>query len=189
MRHGKDKFFSSKGIHLAINYWTKNGHQVVCFVPEYIVDYQQVADKKKMKDMGLKEVKASQIPDDVGLLNKLLAKDILVKTPAQDYDDSYCIQYAKKLNAFIVTNDKFRDYLDQVSQNLYGEKVEKKQKNQKQSKNNGNDKSELRKEQAWIKAHSVSYSFNKDEFLPNPDCRLWEKCKLDQYRNYTLDLI
>ena len=33
--------------------------------------------------------------------------DLLVKTPSQDYDDSYCIQYAKKLNAFIVTNDKF----------------------------------------------------------------------------------
>ena len=91
MRHGKDKLFSSKGIHLAINYWTKNGHQVVCFVPEYILDYQQVADKKKMRDLGLKEVKASQIPDDVGLLNKLLAKDLLVKTPSQDYDDSYCI--------------------------------------------------------------------------------------------------
>lgn len=142
--------------------------------------------------MGLKEVKASQIPDDVALLNKLLAKDLLVKTPSQDYDDSYCIQYAKKLNAFIVTNDKFRDYIDQLSQNLYGEKVDKKQKNQKQQnpKNKEkDDKKEVRLEQAWIKAHSVSYSFNKDEFLPNPDCRLWEKCKLDQYRNYTLDLI
>ena len=82
MRHGKDKMFSSKGIHIAINYWMKNGHQVVCFVPEYILDYQQVADKKKMKEMGLKEVRASQIPDDVGLLHKLLLKDLLVKTPA-----------------------------------------------------------------------------------------------------------
>lgn len=68
-----------------------------------------------MRDMGLKEVKASQIPDDVGMLNKLLQMDLLVKTPSQDYDDSYCIQYAKKLNAFIVTNDKFRDYIDQIS--------------------------------------------------------------------------
>lgn len=40
MKHGKDKVFSVKGIYLAINYWKKNGHQVVCFVPDYLVDYE-----------------------------------------------------------------------------------------------------------------------------------------------------
>lgn len=41
--------------------------------------------------MGLKEVKPQKIPDDVILLNKLMDRDFLIKTPAQDYDDSYCI--------------------------------------------------------------------------------------------------
>ena len=45
MRHGKDKFFSVMGIQIAINYWRKNGHQVVCFVPDYLLDYNQVAEK------------------------------------------------------------------------------------------------------------------------------------------------
>lgn len=50
----------------------------------------------------------------MNLMNKLLLKGFLIKTPSQDYDDSYCIQYAKKSNAFIVTNDKFRDYIDSL---------------------------------------------------------------------------
>jgi hypothetical protein len=52
------------------------------------------------------------------LLNKLMDRDFLVKTPSQDYDDSYCIQYARKFNAFMVTNDKFRDYIDGLHQAL-----------------------------------------------------------------------
>ena len=42
-------------------------------------------------EMGLKDTKKSKLPDDVALLHKLMEKDFLVKTPAQDYDDSYCI--------------------------------------------------------------------------------------------------
>lgn len=44
-----------------------------------------------MKELGLKDTKASKLPDDVPLLYKLMEKDFLVKTPAQDYDDSYSI--------------------------------------------------------------------------------------------------
>lgn len=41
----------------------------------------------------------------------------MVRTPAQDYDDSYCISYARKQNAYIVSNDKFRDYLSKLEVN------------------------------------------------------------------------
>ena len=61
--------------------------------------------------MNIKEVKASQLPDNVSLLHKLEEKGLIVRTPPQDYDDSYGIRYAKAKNAFIVTNDKFRDYV------------------------------------------------------------------------------
>lgn len=61
--------------------------------------------------MNIREFKASQMPDNVSLLNKLADKGYIIKTPPQDYDDSYCIQYAKKFNAYIVTNDKFRDFI------------------------------------------------------------------------------
>jgi hypothetical protein len=39
MRHGKDKFFSTKGIEIAVNFWKNNGHKVVSFLPDYLFDY------------------------------------------------------------------------------------------------------------------------------------------------------
>lgn len=118
MKHGKDKVFSVKGIQIAVNYWNKNGHRVVGFLPEYLFDYEEVANQKKMKDMGLKDVKPQKIPDDVILMNKLKQNDFLISTPSQDYDDSYCIQYARKMNAYMVTNDKFRDYIEGLQKAL-----------------------------------------------------------------------
>ena len=42
--------------------------------------------------MGLKNVKVSKLPDSVATLNKMAERGgVMVKTPAQDYDDSYCI--------------------------------------------------------------------------------------------------
>ena len=40
MRHGADKLFSCRGIQVAVQYWVKNGHKVLCFLPEYLFDYQ-----------------------------------------------------------------------------------------------------------------------------------------------------
>lgn len=64
------------------------------------------------------KIQAQKTPDDMKLLHHLLENDFLIKTPSQDYDDSYCIQYAKKFNAFMVTNDKFRDYIDDLYKSL-----------------------------------------------------------------------
>jgi len=82
MKHGKDKLFSVKGIQLAVNYWHKNGHKVIGFLPEYLFDHDQVASNKRMKQMNLKDTKASKLPDDMQLLHKLLDQDFLIKTPA-----------------------------------------------------------------------------------------------------------
>lgn len=82
MKHGRDKLFSVKGIHIAVNYWHKNGHKVICFLPEYLFDYEQVETNKKLKEKRLKDTKASKLPDDIALLHKLMEKDFLVKTPA-----------------------------------------------------------------------------------------------------------
>lgn len=51
------------------------------------------------------------VPDNVTLLQNLVSKGIIIPTPPQDYDDSYCITYAKQRNAFMVTNDLFRDHI------------------------------------------------------------------------------
>jgi len=61
-----------------------------------------------------------------------------------------------------VTNDKFRDYI----QKYQGDKL---------------------REQKWIKDHSISFTFNSDEFLPNPDCKLFHKFHIEEYKHFPLE--
>lgn len=93
----------------------------------------------------------------------------MVKTPAQDYDDSYCISYARQSDAFIVTNDKFRDYLSKL-----------------QMMPSMNQPDAIKRERAWIKQHSISFAFNEDEFLPNPDSKLFSKFAHSTYKSLPL---
>jgi len=163
MRHGQ-RTFSTKGIQIVLEFWKKNGHPVVCFLPEYLFNYEEVAAKKKLTQMQIKDIKASQLPDNVALLHKLADLGMVVKTPGQDYDDSYCIQYARKNGGFIVTNDKFRDYLQKFD-----------------------GTPDKKREAEWIKGHCISFAFNKDRFLPYPDSQLFDTFNYDAYKEYPLD--
>jgi len=49
------------------------------------------------------------------------------------------------------------------------------------------DTEAVKKEKIWIKAHSISFAFNGDEFLPNPDSKLFEAYPHDQYKVYPFD--
>lgn len=134
MRHG-DKTFSTKGIQIVMDYFTINGHKVLSFLPEYLFKENVNSGKKKRV-----------VPDDINYLNKLYSEGLVVQTPPQDYDDSYVIQYAKKYDSFIVTNDMYRDYLENIKDNRLRET-----------------------ERMWTKEKLISFTFNKDEFIPNPD--------------------
>ena len=85
------------------------------------------------------------VTTDVALLKKMVKDDLVVLTPPQDYDDSYTIQYAKQKKACIVTNDLFRDHI---------------------AKYEGQEKARVNR---WIRSHCISFTFVRDEFLPNPD--------------------
>ena len=78
-----------------MNFWQKNSHDVICFLPEYLLDYNTVGKNKKLQELGIKATKAQKLPDSVSALNALRQQGVLVSTPAQDYDDSYCISYAR----------------------------------------------------------------------------------------------
>ncbi len=148
MRHGDQKF-SSKGIQIAMDYFNKNGHKVISFLPEYFFrqkDPNSIINKKRV------------IPDNVEYLNELHKKHLVIQSPPQDYDDSYCIQYAKNHEAFIVTNDLFRDYLDKI-----------------------NDNRKRETERIWIKEKSISFTFNQDEFIPNPDAAFFKIYDINEY--------
>ncbi|KAG1695726.1 hypothetical protein DVH05_019466 [Phytophthora capsici] len=149
MRHGKGKVFSCVGIELAVRYFQELGHRVVAFIPDYML--QSDEERAEREEQG-EVLTAAKIPDDVALLERLVHKGVLVPTPPQDYDDSYSIQYAGLHNGYVVTNDLFRDHIV----NMVGPRERKVAM------------------RAWLRAHQISYSWVKNEFLPNPNFRFPE---------------
>ena len=153
MRHGEQKgIYSTKGIKIVIDFFTKNGHKVISFLPDYLFK-----EKDPSKHSGKKRV----LPDDLPYLYGLVSKGLVVKSPPQDYDDSYCIQYAKMHDAFIVSNDMFRDYIDNIK-----------------------DKTERETEKKWRDIKCISFTFNGDEFLPNPDAAFFKQFSFDIQEYY-----
>ena len=155
MRHGNQKF-SSKGIEIVINYFQNNGHKVVSFLPEYFF---------RQKDPNSYLNKKRVVPDNIDYLKELNDKHLVIQSPPQDYDDSYCIQYAKTHDAFIVTNDLFRDYLDNITDNRKRET-----------------------ERMWVKERCISFTFNQDEFIPNPDASFFKEFDVNEYNKINREI-
>eukprot|EP00899_Mesostigma_viride_P026559 jgi/Mesvir1/7088/Mv09195-RA.1 len=145
MRHGLKKKFSCRGIQIAVEYWRSRGIQALGFLPDYYLDYDAVGGWKSAARLGM-AVKQSRIPDSIALLQQMVDEGVLILTPPQDYDDSYCISYARAHGACIVTNDRYWDNVDKAGGG-----------------------SQRRDVLAWIRSHCISYTFVRDEFLPNPD--------------------
>lgn len=149
MRHGKGKVFSCAGIELAVKYFRGLGHRVVAFIPDYMLQSDE-ARAQHEEDGGT--LTAAKIPDDVALLARMVQEGVLVPTPSQDYDDSYSIQYAGLHDGCVVTNDLFRDHIE----NMVGPRERKVAM------------------RAWLRAHQISYSWVRNEFMPNPNFRFPE---------------
>ncbi|KAE8898110.1 hypothetical protein PF005_g7637 [Phytophthora fragariae] len=146
MRHGKGKVFSCAGIDLAVNYFQALGHRVIAFIPDYML---QSDDERAEREEQGEVLTAAKIPDNVALLERLVLQGVLIPTPPQDYDDSYSIQYAGLHDGYVVTNDLFRDHIV----NMVGPRERKVAM------------------RAWLRAHQISYSWVRNEFLPNPNFR------------------
>jgi len=127
--HGK-QIFSSMGISLVIDYWKKRNHPVICFLPQYYI----------------KNRYTEKLADNLPLIKSLIDTGLVHLTPPQDLDDSYILQYAERHNAYIVSNDMFRDYIAK-----------------------GEDPNRMK---AWIREKCISFIFVNDEFIPNPDFKI-----------------
>ena len=149
------------GIVLAAQHFALAGHRVVGFLPDFLLDLERVAGKKRVARLGIvdpsasadsssfrKGFGASALPDDVLLLQQLVQDGVLVGTPPQDYDDAYCIKYAQSHNGFVVTNDQYRDHVSSFA----GPEHRREREEQRQ----------------WTKTNLASFTFVGDEFLPNP---------------------
>ncbi|RLN57024.1 hypothetical protein BBJ29_001351 [Phytophthora kernoviae] len=146
MRHGKGKTFSCAGIDFAVKYFQALGHRVVAFIPDYMLQSDEIRAQREEEGIVFT---AAKIPDDVALLERMVHEGVLIPTPSQDYDDSYSIQYAGLHDGFVVTNDLFRDHIV----NMVGPRERKVAM------------------RAWLRAHQISYSWVRNEFMPNPNFR------------------
>eukprot|EP00826_Nyctotherus_ovalis_P038528 TRINITY_DN3613_c0_g1_i4.p1 TRINITY_DN3613_c0_g1~~TRINITY_DN3613_c0_g1_i4.p1 ORF type:complete len:668 (+),score=198.15 TRINITY_DN3613_c0_g1_i4:321-2324(+) len=150
MKYGNGTFVC-KGIEIALDFWRNKQHKVVGFMPDYLVNEREIQKLVKLKEDNPTAARASKLPDDVNYLKQLHKEGVVVTTPPQDYDDSYCIEYAKKHKGYIVTNDKFRDHINMFM-----------------------DKERKAAESIWIRRNRIGFAFKGDEFLPNPDAEFFK---------------
>jgi hypothetical protein len=122
LAHGRSEFFSVEGLKIAIDYFQMRGHSVLVCLP-------RPATSKENKRRAPRNI------------TELIAEELIVFTPPQDYDDSYTLQLAQNRNGIIVSNDMFRDWVSK----------------------------DERRRKEWIQTHVISYAFAGHEFIPNPD--------------------
>ena len=128
-------FYKSKGeifdislLQQTINYYNKRHYEIFVIISS-----------------SFNENRKYQISDS-NHFQKLIENNFIHFTPSSDYDDSYCIDFAIKMNGVILSNDKYRDNVDNLSSSYMKEQRIK-----------------------WFKRHKISFSFIGDMFVPNPD--------------------
>ena len=74
---------------IALEYWNNKGHDAIAFLPQHYV-------KRKPQTGPIKLGEFIPVVTDIPLVMNLIDKGKVVLTPPQDYDDSYCIDYAMR---------------------------------------------------------------------------------------------
>ncbi|TMW56731.1 hypothetical protein Poli38472_006741 [Pythium oligandrum] len=137
----RDKSTSMARLAAAIDYFDdmqSNGTQsvrCVAFVPNF---WLHVKPADKSSGNGAMET------DDWALLQQLVDKERVILTPSHAHDDFYVIDYAVKNDGFIVTNDMFRDHVEN-KRVFQGRKLT----------------------QQWVRSRCIDFTFVGNEFLPN----------------------
>ncbi|XP_069463147.1 NEDD4-binding protein 1 isoform X2 [Ambystoma mexicanum] len=101
MRHGLDKYFSCRGIALAVEHFWKQGHRnVTVFVPQW-----------RTKRVGnTTELHFLQQLQELGILSLTPARMVLGSRIAS-HDDRFLLHLSEKTGGVIVTNDNFREFV------------------------------------------------------------------------------
>ncbi|KAM4614507.1 NEDD4-binding protein 1 [Discoglossus pictus] len=101
MSHGLKKFFSCRGIALAVEYFWKIGHRnITVFVPQW----------RTKRDPNITEQHFLQQLQELGILSLTPARTVLGARIAS-HDDRFLLHLAEKTGGIIVTNDNFREFV------------------------------------------------------------------------------
>ncbi|XP_064016405.1 NEDD4-binding protein 1 isoform X2 [Pogoniulus pusillus] len=99
--HGLRKFFSCRGIAIAVDYFWKRGHRnITVFVPQW----------RTRRDPYITEQDFLTELQDVGILSLTPARMVLGARIAA-HDDRFLLHLADKTGGVIVTNDNFREFV------------------------------------------------------------------------------
>ncbi|NWV34715.1 N4BP1 protein, partial [Grantiella picta] len=103
--HGLRKFFSCRGIAIAVDYFWKRGHRnITVFVPQW----------RTRRDPSITEQNFLTQLEDVGILSLTPARMVLGARIAA-HDDRFLLHLAVKTGGVIVTNDNFREFVTESS--------------------------------------------------------------------------
>ncbi|NXF59438.1 N4BP1 protein, partial [Ciccaba nigrolineata] len=101
MSHGLKKFFSCRGIAIAVDYFWKRGHRnITVFVPQW---------RKKRHPYITEQDFLTQL-EDVGILSFTPARMVLGARIAA-HDDRFLLDLADETGGVIVTNDNLREFV------------------------------------------------------------------------------
>ncbi|NXP74645.1 N4BP1 protein, partial [Ramphastos sulfuratus] len=99
--HGLRKFFSCRGIAIAVDYFWNRGHRnITVFVPQW----------RTRRDPYITEQDFLTELQDVGILSLTPARMVLGARIAS-HDDRFLLHLADKTGGVIVTNDNFREFV------------------------------------------------------------------------------
>ncbi|XP_044283607.1 NEDD4-binding protein 1 isoform X2 [Varanus komodoensis] len=103
--HGLHKFFSCRGIAIAVDYFWRNGHRkITVFVPQW----------RTKRDSNITEQHFLTQLQDVGILALTPAR-VVCGARIASHDDRFLLHLAEKTGGVIVTNDNLREFVDESS--------------------------------------------------------------------------
>uniref|UniRef100_A0A6J0TAC7 NEDD4-binding protein 1 n=1 Tax=Pogona vitticeps TaxID=103695 RepID=A0A6J0TAC7_9SAUR len=99
--HGLQKFFSCRGIAIAVDYFWKRGHRkITVFVPQW----------RTRRDVNITEQYFLTQLQDVGILALTPAR-VVCGARIASHDDRFLLHLAEKTGGVIVTNDNLREFV------------------------------------------------------------------------------
>ena len=136
---------SCKGIKQAIQYYLNGGHKVMTFLPSAFLRSDKLAEVNRLSKLKIGEQSRCEVPNDIYMLNDFIRDGIVKGVSVNEYNEAYCLVYARKNDAILVSNDNFRDHVKKIEGMQEREEV-----------------------RAWIRTSSIGYQFQGDYFKPHP---------------------
>ena len=136
---------SCKGIKQAIQYYLNGGYKVVTFLPSAFLRSDKLAEINRFTKLKIGEQGRCEVPNDIYMLNDYTRDGIVKGITVKEYNEAYCLVYARRNDAVLVTNDNFREHVKKIEGMQEREEV-----------------------RAWIRTSSVTYQFQGDYFKSAP---------------------